>query len=131
MYFRRNIFHVFIFCIYKYLATSLIIFCLPFSLLLPFTIQSYFYFQIAISFLKVNMTKIGAKRFNSANVPMTSLKRDHQAPNTHLQVVRKGQGQLLYLRNQNVQNTNTISKVRIHRLFLRVWGNERNWKTMY
>lgn len=66
-----------------------------------------------MSFLRINMREIGAKKFSSANVSIASLKRGYQAPNTNLQMVVGGgpRAALVSFPNLRVQNINIISKI--------------------
>lgn len=65
-----------------------------------------------MSFLRINMREIGAKKFSSANVSIASLKRGYQAPNTNLQMVGGGtRAALVSFPNLRVQNINIISKI--------------------
>lgn len=65
-----------------------------------------------MSFLRINMREIRAKKFSSANVSIASLKRGYQAPNIHLQMVGGGaRATLVSFPNQHAQNINTVSKV--------------------
>lgn len=57
------------------------------------------------------MREVGAEKFSSASVSITSWKRGYQAPHTHLQMVGDGtKAALESFPNQYIRNINAISK---------------------